>query len=227
MAQVLTTKASTAALEDIIRNAREELFLISYSFRIGKTFLRHIRNAVEKGVRVKIVYGKFIFDNITTDLAQIAGLEVYYCSDLHAKVYCNDCKCIVGSMNFYEKSDNENIELGVLLTNTEDPEAYSEAMRACREIYKEAAHAGIKAKPSKERFPQGYCIRTGKRIPLNHEKPLCEEAFQVWVQYGRGDYQENFCHFTGESGETCYDYPVLSKNWNAYVSEISKELKNV
>jgi phosphatidylserine/phosphatidylglycerophosphate/cardiolipin synthase-like enzyme len=226
MAQVFSKNQCTAALEDIIRNATSEVYLISYSFRTGKTFLRHIRTAVERGISVKIVFGKFAYNDLGKELNDIKGLEVYYCEDLHAKVYCNDSKCIVGSMNFYEKKDGESIELGVLLTKEEDKAAYYDALRECREIYNEAARQGKKLKPEKENFPNGFCIRTGQKIPLNHERPFCTSAFHDWNYYGRKDFPEKFCHFTGEPslGQTSMQYPVLSKNWEKYVQAATKDL---
>lgn len=50
----------------------------------------------------------------------------------------------------------------------------------------------------------GYCIRTGEEIEFNPEKPLSNKAFKMWNKYGDKDYQEKFCHYSGEpsNGET-------------------------
>lgn len=63
--------------------------------------------------------------------------------------------------------------------------------------------------------PMGYCIRTGEAIPFDVMKPLSDRAFNSWIQFGDGSYPEAFCHFSGEAtfGETCYDRPILRKNW--------------
>lgn len=63
--------------------------------------------------------------------------------------------------------------------------------------------------------PIGYCIRTGKQIPFNLKHPMSEEAYQSWSKYKNKDYQEKYCHFTGEesNGETSYGKPILIKNW--------------
>lgn len=225
MAQLLTTKSLAAQLEEIIRKSKGEVYLISYSFRISQSFLRQIRNAVDKGIKIKIVYGKFIYENTMEELGDIKNLEIYYCENLHAKVYANESKCIVGSMNFYEYSEINNIELGVLLTEKDDPDAFNDTLEQCREIFKEASRGAQTRKPHKEKFPDGYCIRTGKKIPLNHERPFCDEAYQSWVNWGNPDYAEQFCHFTGEPsmGQTSMNHPVLSKNWNAYTKLMFKD----
>lgn len=69
--------------------------------------------------------------------------------------------------------------------------------------------------PGESEKPQGYCIRTGKRIPFNIDHPLSEKAYSTWVRFENPDYPENFCHFSGEpsEGKTSFARPVLWKNW--------------
>lgn len=61
----------------------------------------------------------------------------------------------------------------------------------------------------------GYCIRTGKEIPFNIEKPMTYEAFKLWNKYKDSDFSEKYCHFSGESseGKTSVNKPILNKNW--------------
>ena len=61
----------------------------------------------------------------------------------------------------------------------------------------------------------GYCIRTGEEIDFNPEKPMSDKAFKMWNKYGDKDYQEKYCHFSGEhsNGETSFSKPILRKNW--------------
>jgi len=70
----------------------------------------------------------------------------------------------------------------------------------------------------------GYCIRTGKQIPFNPERPMCDEAYKSWRSYGNEDYAENYCHFSGEAsnGETSYGRPILRKYWHK-----AKEIYNL
>lgn len=61
----------------------------------------------------------------------------------------------------------------------------------------------------------GFCIRTGVEIPFNLEKPLSDKAFQQWNRFKDKDYNEKYCHFSGEpsNGETSVAKPILRKNW--------------
>ncbi|HEY0667757.1 MAG TPA: phospholipase D family protein [Sphingobacteriaceae bacterium] len=72
------------------------------------------------------------------------------------------------------------------------------------------------AQPFYNNKPQtGYCIRTGKEIPFNPEKPYCAEAYRTWAQFGNEDYPERFCHKTGKesNGKTTLRNPILSSRW--------------
>ncbi len=61
----------------------------------------------------------------------------------------------------------------------------------------------------------GYCIRTGKEMPFNIDKPLSYDAYLSWNNYGDSDYPEKYCHYSGEKsfGETSVSKPILNKNW--------------
>lgn len=61
----------------------------------------------------------------------------------------------------------------------------------------------------------GYCIRTGVKIPFNPERPFCDKAYRSWAKYKDENYQEKYCHFSGEesNGETSFSKPILRKNW--------------
>jgi len=72
---------------------------------------------------------------------------------------------------------------------------------------------------SKSKFnshkPTGFCIRTGKEIPFDPEKPMSAQAFKSWSRYGDPDYKEKYCHFSGEpsNGKTSANKPILKEYW--------------
>lgn len=57
----------------------------------------------------------------------------------------------------------------------------------------------------------GYCIRTGKEIPFNPEKPYSYYAYKTWIQFENPDYEEKYCHKTGKEshGKTSMSNPIL------------------
>jgi RNA polymerase-binding transcription factor DksA len=62
---------------------------------------------------------------------------------------------------------------------------------------------------------QGYCIRTGEKIPFNYLNPMTDKALSSWNKFKKDDYEEKYCHFSGEEsyGETTKAKPILWKNW--------------
>lgn len=256
MAKILTTKGSSAALEDIILKADKEVILISFNFIISQSFLKIIKRAIDRGVMVKMVYGKYIKMEDESTFKTLPNIQTLHLPDLHAKIFANETKCIVGSMNFSQASEMNNTELGVLLTKSSDGLTFDEAIDHVKFIVKEAKvdrpmlpkevfdKNERKYERSKDTNDQpkwmvtsgnvtkeyetgrivndlkhGFCIRTGVKIPLNHLKPYCSDAYSVWSQFGDEYYPEHFCHFTGEhsNGETSFAMPILQKNWKKYV----------
>lgn len=57
----------------------------------------------------------------------------------------------------------------------------------------------------------GFCIRTGKPIPFNIQRPMCKEAYDSWSKFKNPDYKEKYCHKTGKSsnGMTSMRNPIL------------------
>ncbi|ADR20188.1 hypothetical protein MATR_21960 [Marivirga tractuosa] len=66
----------------------------------------------------------------------------------------------------------------------------------------------------------GYCIRTGEQIPFNIKHPFSEKAFKSWSKYSDPNYNEKYCHFSGENsnGQTSFSRPVLQKYWKEAIS---------
>jgi phosphatidylserine/phosphatidylglycerophosphate/cardiolipin synthase-like enzyme len=251
MAKILTTKGSAAALEDLIRRAEKDLYLISFSFIISESFITRLKQAAEKGVIIHLVYGKSIKSD-NNDVQNIENLKIYHFNNLHAKVFANETKCIIGSMNFSEASEINNTELGVLLSTQNDKEAFDDAMLHCQDIIKGAqieldnTKRNYKIKSNNNKFdsnnfepkfennktitkrsfnstPLGYCIRTGQRISLNHERPFSTEAYREWAEWGNDNYAEQFCHFSGErsNGLITKANPILPKYWKEYQKTVS------
>lgn len=62
-----------------------------------------------------------------------------------------------------------------------------------------------------ENIKNGYCIRTGDKIPFNPMRPFSDKAYRSWSQFENIDYPESYCHKTGKPsyGKTSMRYPVL------------------
>jgi hypothetical protein len=63
---------------------------------------------------------------------------------------------------------------------------------------------------------RGYCIRCGRVIRENPNKPLCSKCYSIWAQYSDPYYHENFCHMCGKGSNQSYSKPVCYKCYKKY-----------
>jgi phosphatidylserine/phosphatidylglycerophosphate/cardiolipin synthase-like enzyme len=238
MAKYLRTSGISAGVEELIRDAKERLYIISPYLKLSDNIKELFNDKEREKVEVRVIFGKQELN--PTEMAFLQNLKyvrLYFSKNLHAKCYLNEKIMIIASMNLYEFSQQHNREMGILIErNVEsDKQVYEDAWRDIESILNNAQDFAYveapkevekpkteinKATPpkvieNKNNKPNGFCIRTGVSIPFNQEKPLCYDAYKSWNQYSDPNFKEKFCHFSGEpsNGETCVAKPILYKNW--------------
>lgn len=231
MAKFLNTTGISYHLEELIKNTKDKLILISPYLQFNDRIKEHLQNLNIQKKDIRIIYRENkLHPDENNWLAQQIGVRTSICKNLHAKCYINDSEAIISSMNLYEFSQMNNNEMGIYITKEIDADLFksvmdetlrlltiSEELRITVQKVDNNSKENIKKEntvSSKEK-KTGYCIRTGVQIPFNTEKPLSYEAYRVWSQFGDPDYEEKFCHFSGEpsNGETSVSKPILKKNW--------------
>lgn len=245
MAQFITTRQISSELELLIREADKVLYLVSPYLKLSKDFQELINSRNKNEKKTIIIYGKSeLTPEQLKFLTGLRHVYLKFHENLHAKCYINDTKLIITSLNFYEYSMINNKEIGVLYNTNipEDQDIYSKALEHVKFIednsddkpfelatniserakvenkkYESSKQQKIAQKETKEiqNNKTGYCIRTGVEIPFNVKKPLSNDAYKKWNEYGDPEYPEKYCHFSGEpsNGKTSVAKPILSKNW--------------
>lgn len=130
MARFLNTNKLDVEIEELMKKASSELVLFSPYLQLNDRLRLYLESKQEENVRIMLVYGKNkdrLSEKETLWLANQKKIAVYFCKTLHAKMYKNEEKCILTSMNLYDYSMKHNDETGVLLSYQEDPEAFNEA----------------------------------------------------------------------------------------------------
>lgn len=225
MAEFLTTNGTSYNIENIIIDAKSNLILVSPYLQISKTFYERLKDASNKGVLIKIIYGKDeLKPNERNSLAELKNVELFFFENLHAKCYFNESTMVITSMNMYEFSEKNNREMGVLIDKTRDKELFEKAVAETLSIIQSAEPIplrkaerqiqNVQSVSNKEigavkykKQVRGYCIRCESRINYNPERPYCGECFTVWAQFENFDYQENVCHRCGEYEPTSMGRP--------------------
>jgi phosphatidylserine/phosphatidylglycerophosphate/cardiolipin synthase-like enzyme len=216
MAEFLTTKGIVYRIEQIIKNSKSKLIIVSPYLKISKDLTERLLSASKRGVEIKIIYGK---DELNTEaqntLSTLKNLELYYYDNLHAKCYFNENEMVIASMNLYEFSE-QNREMGIRITRKDDYEVYDKAFNEARAIKEAGQKQNIKKynkKKAKKKKHEGFCIRCGDEITLDIEKPLCRDCFEEWSIYENIDYPEKYCHICGKKEKTTMKKPTC---WPCY-----------
>lgn len=176
-------------------------------------------------------------------LKKIRNIDIRFEETLHAKFYCNEKTGILTSMNLHSYSQKNNIETGVIFKNTD--KVYKDAIQyfdmiffkaewyySRTPIYKKVFFRLFKKYVSSEEIinfkepsrlssisgKQGFCIRSGEKIPLNHKMPYNYKSYKIWANTNNPLLPENYCHFTGSKsfGKTNFKKPILSTEWGEY-----------
>jgi len=245
MAQFITTRQISSELEVLIREADKTLYLVSPYLKLSKDFQELINSRNKNEKKTIIIYGKSeLTPEQLKFLTGLRHVYLKFHENLHAKCYINDTKLIITSLNFYEYSMINNKEIGVLYNTIipEDQDIYSKALEHVKFIednsddkpFELATNVSQGTKVDNKKYEShkqqttiqketkefhnketGYCIRTGVKIPFNVNKPLSNDAYKKWNEYGDPDYPEKYCHFSGEpsNGKTSVNKPILAKNW--------------
>lgn len=127
MAKFSTRKAGSAQIEEIIKNAKKELILISPYVKID----RHTKEelfARKDEIEIHLIYGKKKeLDKKEREwLESVASIRMSFHKDLHAKCYLNESQALLTSMNLHDFSQKNNIEMGILVSCEEDRQLYDE-----------------------------------------------------------------------------------------------------
>lgn len=241
MPKYLRTSGISANVEELIREARERLYIISPYLKLSDHIKELFNDKEREKVEVRIVFGKQELNpSELTFLQNLRYVRLYFSKNLHAKCYLNEKKMIICSMNLYEFSQQNNREMGILIEreNEADKQVYEDAWKDIESIRNNATDFAYVEAPKKTKGESewkpfenpvfkkktefkskpltGYCIRTGVNIPFNIDKPLSAEAFKSWNVYKDKTFLEKYCHFSGEpsNGQTSVGRPILNKNWD-------------
>jgi hypothetical protein len=119
--QFLFDNQLIAELENLIRNSKNQLLLISPFIDLDKRIQDVLSEKLQKhDFQLRVLFGKNEdnhYKSIKKDsfefLKKFPNIEIRYNDRLHAKFYQNDHDFILTSMNLYDYSLAKNIEVGI------------------------------------------------------------------------------------------------------------------
>ena len=118
MAEFLTTSDISARLQKIIREADERLVLISPYLQVNPKIKELLAQKARSKTHIRVIYGKKALKPEEREwLDSLTSIEVCFRQNLHAKCYLNEKEAILTSMNLYQFSEQNNDEMGILVSN--------------------------------------------------------------------------------------------------------------
>ena len=135
MAEFLITADISARLQKIIREADERLVLISPYLKLNPRIRELLEQKSRTKTHVRIIYGKIgLPPEERKWIDSVPAIELCFRQSLHAKCYLNEKEAILTSMNLHQFSEQNNDEMGIVVTNNlwdeKDRELYNK-IRFC------------------------------------------------------------------------------------------------
>ena len=131
--KLLDTEGLAHEIRNVIKQAEKELFILSPYYKVDDKLFWHIKEANERGVHITFVYREF--NKKHEDLIKgLSNCEVYHCADLHAKIFMNEQRGVLGSMNLHEYSQQNNFELGTIFDKKKHKVFYQDAENEIKRI---------------------------------------------------------------------------------------------
>ena len=135
MPKFLNTSATNYFLEELIKEAKDRLILISPFLKLNDRIKELLADKNRLKIDVRIVYGKSELQPEEINwLKELTYIRTSFCRNLHAKCYMNEELCIITSLNLYEFSQINNNEMGVLIRRTDDADLYKDAYEEAQRI---------------------------------------------------------------------------------------------
>ncbi len=135
MAKFLNTSATNYFIEELIKEAKDRLILISPFLKLNDRMKELLSDKNRLKIDVRIVYGKSELQPEEINwLKELTYIRTSFCKNLHAKCYLNEEMCIITSLNLYEFSQINNNEMGVLMQRSSDGDLYKDAYEEAQRI---------------------------------------------------------------------------------------------
>ena len=116
MAEFLSTAGASNAIEQMIKSSKQRLYLISPYLQINpllRSLLQQLDNKIST-IDIRFVSRT---DKINAEdmnfLQNLKNVKVFALDNLHAKCYLNEEMAILTSLNLYQYSQHNNIEMGI------------------------------------------------------------------------------------------------------------------
>lgn len=179
MPKYLHTQAISAAIVDLMNEAKERLYLISPYLKLSDTLKDKFRDKDAEGVVTNVIFGK---QSLTPDemtfLRSLKNVKLFFSRNLHAKCYLNEQRMIIASMNLYEFSQQTNREMGVMVevANEADKAVYSDAWKDIQSIERNAENFAISSPPASAKDTKDHDVAATESLVAKYVRKYSSKS---------------------------------------------------
>ena len=209
MAKFLNTSATNFFLEELIKNAKERLILISPYLRLNDRIKELLEDKNRLKIDIRIIYGKSdLHPDEIKWMQKLEYIRISFCKNLHAKCYLNEQNCIISSLNLYEFSQVNNNEMGILIQKDDDFDVYKDAYEEAQRIIRISDEVRISLDEVNIENTNETIVEanessnklTSSKLAAKH-KLKTAELLEKFVEKGLLTLNENGKHFLTEQGK--------------------------
>src|SRR3989344_7286913 len=216
MAKFLDTFGISNEIAQLIKGAKDKLYIISPYLQIDERFKQMLKDKDRMKLDVRIIYREIKLQPQENNwLKSLKYIRTSLCKNLHAKCYLNENEAIVTSMNLYKFSQENNEEMGIVVFKAEDEKLYNDIYEEALRLNRGSEEIKItveKVVPKEESngSSKGHCIRCGCEIKKDPEHPYCPTDYQKWKKFEDATYEEKdgVCHICGKPNKSSMEKPA-------------------
>lgn len=151
MAKFLNTSATNYYLEELIKQTRERLIIISPFLKFNDRIKELLEDKDRMKIDVRLVYGKSeLAPQEINWLRSLEFVRTSFCQNLHAKCYLNEEVAIITSMNLYDFSQVNNNEMGIFIQRENEQELYLETYEEAQRLIRVSDQVRLSAEKIEE-----------------------------------------------------------------------------
>lgn len=219
MAEFLTTNGISYYIENIIREAKEELYIFFPYLQLSREFYEALQGASERGVPVIIVYAN---EDLHTEekfkLGELANLEIYQSETLNAKCCCSEEDVLITSMDMHQLISTDNLEMGVIFNKNKDSELYRKVYGEIKSAITASKNMNLHKRPIEElaqpqpqvkarKIYHGFCIKCAMPISYSMTNPYCRSCMPKSEEAKNAE-KGSYCHLCGTPSSTADSSPM-------------------
>ncbi len=230
MAKFLNTTGVSYHLEQLLKNTKERLILVSPYLKLNERIKADLEDLDRYKIDIRLVYRENQLSPSEQNwLRGVPTIRTSFSERLHAKCYLNESEAIITSMNLYEFSQVNNLEMGILVSKEQEPELYTEVyedvmklIRGSNEIRITVAEVPksprtVRAQASDK---SGFCIRCHAQVKLNPMVPYCKDCYSLWKKKADDTQTESHCHICGQASASNLNRPACYSCYKTRKSDL-------